>query len=84
MSGDSESDTDVQAPDCSPDIRKTSKLFKDKMARGVAGKLPPFTGENWKVWYNRFEVVAQISNWTRDEKRRQILPKIQGTAADFV
>ena len=78
MSEDSESDTDVQAPDSSPDSRKTSTLFKDKTARGVTGKLPPFTGENWKVWYNRFEAVAQLSNWTRDEKLRQILPKIQG------
>ena len=83
-SEDSDSDTDIQAPDSSPDSRKTSKLFKDKMTRGVTGKLPPFTGENWKVWYNRFEAVAQLSNWTRDEKLRQILPKIQGTAADFV
>ena len=32
-------------------------------------KLPPFTGkETWKVWFNRFEEVANRQNWTSEEK----------------
>ena len=48
-------------------------------------KLPPYNGkEDWKVWLNRFEAVANRRNWDDDTKLDNILPKLQGRAGDFV
>lgn len=48
-------------------------------------KLPPFTGkETWKVWYNRFEDVSVRQRWSADEKLDELLPRLQGTAGEFV
>ncbi|KAK3093372.1 hypothetical protein FSP39_014695 [Pinctada imbricata] len=64
--------------------RDTSKLFK-KRGGANSSKLPAFTGsEKWKVWINRFESVAKLYDWDDDEKLRQLTPRIQGAAAEFV
>ena len=48
-------------------------------------KLPPYNGkEDWKVWLNRFEAVANRRNWDDDTKLDNLLPKLQGRAGDFV
>ena len=48
-------------------------------------KLPAFTGqESWEVYFNRFEDVAVQEDWTDKEKLRELLPKFQGKAGDFV
>ena len=48
-------------------------------------KLPPFTGkETWKVWFNRFEEVANRQNWSSEEKLDELLPRLQGVAGEFV
>ena len=48
-------------------------------------KLPPFTGkETWKVWFNRFEEVANRQKWSSEEKLDELLPRLQGTAGEFV
>ena len=48
-------------------------------------KLPPFNGkEDWKVWLNRFEAVANRRNWNDDAKLDNLLPRLQGRAGDFV
>ena len=48
-------------------------------------KLPPFTGkETWKVWFNRFEEVANRHRWSSDEKLDELLPRLQGVAGEFV
>ena len=48
-------------------------------------KLPCFTGkESWKVWYNRFQDVALIQNWSENRKLMELLPKLQGPAGEFV
>ena len=48
-------------------------------------KLPPFTGkETWKVWFNRFEEVANRQNWTSEEKLDELLPRLQSVAGEFV
>ena len=48
-------------------------------------KLPAFTGkEPWKVWYNRFREVARLRTWNNDQKLAEILPRLQGTAGEFV
>ena len=48
-------------------------------------KLPPFTGkESWNVWYTRFQLIADRSHWNDNKKLDEILPKLQGSAGDFV
>ncbi|VDI33903.1 Hypothetical predicted protein [Mytilus galloprovincialis] len=40
--------------------------------------------EKWKVWFNRFEAVAHLFSWSKKEKLAELLPRLQGTAGDFV
>lgn len=48
-------------------------------------KLPPFNGkEDWKVWINRFEAVAERRCWDEGAKLDNLLPRLQGRAGDFV
>jgi hypothetical protein len=48
-------------------------------------KLPVFTGkEQWKVWYNRFNEVAERRGWSDEDKLDELLPLIQGAAGEFV
>lgn len=48
-------------------------------------KIPPFTGkEPWNTWIARFEAISSRYNWSEDEKLDQLLPKLDGVAADFV
>ncbi len=60
------------------------------MARKVSNhhiRLPPFNGsskESWKVWYNRFEEVAERQGWSEAMRLDEMLPKLQGIAGDYV
>jgi len=48
-------------------------------------KLPPFTGkETWEVWYTRFSEVARLCSWSERRCLQEMLPRLQGTAGDFV
>ena len=48
-------------------------------------KLPAFTGrESWKVWFNRFNGVAEMKGWNRGDKLEELLPRLQGAAGEFV
>ena len=48
-------------------------------------RLPDYNGtEKWKVWINRFEAVADLHGWSRKERLSELLPRLQGTAGDFV
>ena len=48
-------------------------------------KIPPFCGkEDWRVWFNRFEAVANRQGWNSEDKLDELLPKLQGSAGDFV
>jgi len=48
-------------------------------------KLPPFNGrEEWQVWISRFEIIAHRQRWTQDEKLDNLLPRLEGGAAEFV
>ena len=48
-------------------------------------KLPVFTGQElWEVHYNRFKDVAAQEDWTDSEKLRELLPRLQGRAEEFV
>lgn len=48
-------------------------------------RLPAFTGkEKWKVWFNRFQSVADLHGWSKRERLAELLPRLQGTAGEFV
>ena len=48
-------------------------------------KIPAFDGKSeWKVWLNRFEAIAQRRGWNTEQKLDELLPRLQGTAGDFV
>ena len=48
-------------------------------------KLPAFTGkDSWKVWYNRFNTIAELNNWAQTTRWNQLLPRLQGDAGEFV
>ena len=48
-------------------------------------KIPPFTGkEKWKIWYSRFTEVARLKRWNEEQKLVELLPKLQGSAGEFV
>ena len=48
-------------------------------------KLPSFDGkEDWSTWITRFEVMASRYEWSEEEKLYQLLPKLEGPAAQFV
>lgn len=52
---------------------------------GANINMPAFTGkDDWKVWINRFEAIAERRAWSDDEKLDEILPRIQGEAGEFV
>ncbi len=48
-------------------------------------RLPPFTGqETWKVYYNHFCDVADLQGWDDRDRLRELLPRLQGKAGEFV
>ncbi|KAK3088365.1 hypothetical protein FSP39_018253 [Pinctada imbricata] len=48
-------------------------------------KISPFTGsERWDIWKKMFDRTAVVQGWTENEKLAQLLPRIQGSAGDFV
>ena len=61
--------------------------YRDNRNRnnGFHTRLPPFTGqETWKVYFNRFEDVALLQGWSDQEKLKELLPRLQGKAGEFV
>ena len=59
------------------------RYHRDSQSRNV--RLPPFTGkEPWKVHFNRFEDVARLEGWSETTKLRELLPRLQGQAGEFV
>ena len=48
-------------------------------------KIPPFNGkEDWNIWFNRFEAIAERRKWDNEAKLDNLLPKLQGKAGEFV
>lgn len=48
-------------------------------------KIPPFTGnEDWAVWLTRFEAIAERKGWSESQMLDQLLPRLDGQAAEFV
>ena len=88
------SDSDFNPGTNSPtDIYSTASSHKNE--RTAAGRyhrdspshvrLPPFNGkEPWKVYFNRFEDVTRLEEWSETTKLRKLLPRLQGQAGEFV
>ena len=66
---------------------ETASRSRIKVNRGSRSnpKLPPLSGkETWKVWFNRFEDVANRQNWSSEEKLVELLPRLKGVAGECV
>jgi len=49
------------------------------------GKISSFSGsEDWATWITQFEVIAKRFRWSEEEMLDQLLPRIEGPAAQFV
>ncbi|CAC5366858.1 unnamed protein product [Mytilus coruscus] len=67
----------------SSDESESPRASKGKQLN--SNRLPIFTEkEKWKVWFNRFEAVANLYNWSKKEKLAEVLPRLQGIAGNFV
>jgi hypothetical protein len=65
----------------SSDVHEVSRRVKQT----TNNRLPDYNGtEKWKFWINRFEAVADLHGWSRKERLSELLPRLQGTAGDFV
>jgi hypothetical protein len=48
-------------------------------------RIPSFCGkDDWAVWIARFEAIARRLNWDDEDKLDQLLPRIEGKAAEFM
>ncbi|MES9884357.1 MAG: hypothetical protein ABW185_26215, partial [Sedimenticola sp.] len=48
-------------------------------------KIPFFNGnDDWPMWISRFETIAHRYRWSEKEMLDQLLPRIDGLAAEFV
>ncbi|VDI37990.1 Hypothetical predicted protein [Mytilus galloprovincialis] len=82
ISSSSSSSSDSES-ESSGDEDRSPRVSKSKQQN--SNRLPIFTGkEKWKVWFNRFEAVAHLFSWSKKEKLAELLPRLQGTAGDFV
>ena len=80
---DNSSDSDFDNND--KEIHSRSSNSVTRSLRRSSPKLPAFTGkETWMVWFYRFEEVANRQGWSQDEKLDELLPRLQGTAGEFV
>ena len=81
------SETESEGEDQTSVIRLSSSSGRSHRNRDrrFTTRLPPFTGqEPWKVYFNRFEDVAALEGWSDREKLRELLPRLQGRAGEFV
>lgn len=80
----SDSSSSDDEPEQSSDDENTVPISKKEKLM-ISNRLPIFSGkEKWKVWFNRFEAVANLHKWSSKEKLAELLPRLQGTAGDFV
>ena len=60
-------------------------VIGDSVLQREITKLPIFTGkEPWNVWFNRFTEVADRRRWSNEDRLDELLPRLQGTAGEFV
>jgi len=70
--------------------REINIQHQDNQTREAPFRYPPvkmstFSGsEDWATWITQFEVIAKRFKWSEDEMLDQLLPRIEGPAAQFV
>ena len=70
--------------------RETGGQARDSSTKYAPVRCPPvkissFSGsEDWATWITQFEVIANRFRWSEEEMLDQLLPKIEGPAAQFV
>jgi len=70
--------------------RQTGDQARDNSTRDVPVRCPPvkissFSGsEDWATLITQFEVIANRFRWSEEEMLDQLLPRIEGPAAQFV
>ena len=85
-SSDSEpkSEVDTAEGNSEEDITENSARSV-RHERGRNTKIPAFTGkESWNVWFTRFRDITKRRGLSMDEKLDELLPKLQGSAGEFV
>ena len=50
----------------------------------TAQKSPLNGKDDWKVWFNRFQTIANRQGWSDEDKLDHLLLKLQGSDGDFV
>ena len=88
---DSSTDSEEsEISDCESASVRTSEIVgsgrpKKQHSSYTLARVPAFTGkEKWEVWINRFEAVSSLQKWNDDLKLQELLPRLQGTAGEFV
>ena len=84
-SSESEEDLGLSSGSTNTDIHERGNLGSSYTNRLDSVKLPNFNGkESWKVWFNRFSEVADRKRWSNEKRLDELLPRLQGTAGEFV
>ena len=67
-----------------PPVRgQTTRAFRDSCY--LLTKMQPFNGENeWSTWIAQFEAIARRKDLSENEMLDQLLPRLEGQAAQFV
>lgn len=61
------------------------QILDQPRPRKSSVKIPPFTGkEDWKIWYARFDEMAERRRWSELQRLDELLPRLHDTAAEFV
>lgn len=75
---DSDDEHDMYQP-------RRQQIIGDSVLQREITKLPIFTGkEPWNVWFNRFTEVADRRHWSNEDRLDELLPRLHGTAGEFV
>ena len=80
------SESESSSSEISDDHSSHINVNKEKVEQTPTGvKLPAFSGkESWKVWFTRFETLANRNKWSKTRRLNELLPRLQGTAGEFV
>ena len=71
--------------DSDSDHSSVHSSFRTRGRSRRSPRLPAFDGkkEVWKIWFNRLEEVGRRQGWDDGEKLDELLPRLEGTAAEF-
>ena len=84
-SSESEEDLGLSSGSTNTHIHERGNLGSSYTNRLDSVKLLNFNGkESWKVWFNIFSEVADRKRWSNEKRLDELLPRLQGTAGEFV